>query len=180
MTATKKKIAVKIFLGVILGLTTLITLSILTDEFTARLNDNNIKVDAVWLGIFFFYRIVYTAIGGFIAAKIAKEKPFITAKILGGIVAATYFYGLYTFWNQGANGDFIFLAITGLIAPYIGAYIATRDKTVSLGKNLRKRETTPKKEVISQEENLDNLSKETPKKEEKAVKSAPKKIEKKV
>lgn len=178
MTTTKKKIAVKIFLGVILGLTTLITLSILTDEFIVSLNKNIILVDTTWLLIFFFYRFVYTAIGGFVTAKIAKEKPYLWAEILGGIVASAYLYGLYTFWNQGMNVDFIVLALTGFIAACIGAYIASSDKRVLIWKKLLKREKPLKKEEEIKEETPSNLAKESLKEEIPVEKVPTKKVEK--
>lgn len=180
MASSKIKIGAKIFLGVLLWLTTLIILWVVTEDFITLLNKDVIVVDITWLLIMFFYRTAYVWIGWFIAAKVAKEKPFTAAGILGGIIAFVYFYELYIFWNQGINTELIILGITWFITPYAWAYIAAGDKKIFLWKSLLKKIKRWEKIQEIKEENTIPLATKSIREEVSVVKSAPKEPKKEV
>lgn len=125
-----KKEILKSIGAVIAGLAVLAILSTITDSVlqkTGVMKTEPFVENPVWLiAIIVLYRMVFTALGCFLTARMAPGKPMKHAMILGIICVVLTLAGLIAMWDTPPRWYPISLIVLTLPAAWLGGKMAIK------------------------------------------------------
>ena len=77
------------------------------------------------------YRIAYTIVGGYVAARLAPDRPMKHAMILGAIGLALSIAGAVVTWNRDLGPHWYAIVIAAIAIPcsWLGARLALQPRT---------------------------------------------------
>ena len=77
------------------------------------------------------YRIAYTIVGGYVAARLAPDRPMKHAMILGAIGLALSIAGAVVTWNRDLGPHWYAIVIAAIAIPcsWLGARLAVQPRT---------------------------------------------------
>lgn len=113
--------------AVLVGFLTVVILSTVTDTILEKLGifpSPQGELFITWMLVLaFFYRSIYTVIGGYITARLAPNRPMRHVTILGIIGTIAGIGGIIAGWNLSAHWYPIAIAATGFLFVWIGGKI---------------------------------------------------------
>lgn len=116
----------KSIVAILAGLAVVVILSIATDlvlHMTNIMKDPFDDNPAWFIIIVIIYRNIYSALGSYLAARLAPDKPMRHAMILGGIGTALTIVGAASMWHLPPHWYPISLIILALPSAWLGGKI---------------------------------------------------------
>lgn len=122
--------------AVLAGFITVAVLSILTDTILETLGVfppmTRPEAYVTWmLVVALLYRSIYTVAGGYVTAKLARNKPMCHVWWLMGIGGASGTVGAIAAWGLGNHWYPVLIAVTGPICIWVGGKLFMRGRKLS-------------------------------------------------